>query len=151
VAAGTAGRGRSRSDARLLPPGPGWATAHGQHLACLMSVRGVAVAVSRRPKASMARRFRLHDGGTRRRLGKPCKQMHAGGSGDRNCAETHLLMGAAAATTERGRRRTNPQTRAFFALPGIPWLLHQCVEATIQGDSSLFFLPIPCAFFGTPV
>ena len=109
-----------------------------------MSVRGVAVAVSRRPQASMARRFRLHDGGTRRRLGNPCKQMqmHAGGSGDRNCAETHLLMGAAAATTERGRRRTNPatrQTRAFFALPGIPWLLHQCVEATIQGDSSLFF------------
>lgn len=138
---------------RLLPPGPGWATAHGQHLACLMSVqsvRGVAVAVSRRPQASMARRFRLHDGGTRRRLGNPCKQMqmHAGGSGDRNSAETHLLMGAAAATTERGRRRTNPatrQTRAFFGLPGIPWLLHQCVEATIQA-SKVIHLCFFCQF-----
>ena len=48
-------------------------------LACLMSVqsvRGVAVAVSRRA-ASMARRFRPHDGGTRRRLGNPCKQMQS--------------------------------------------------------------------------
>lgn len=101
--------------------------------------------VSRRPQASMARRFRLHDGGTRRRLGNPCKQMqtqmHAG-RGIGTLRETHfdvraLMVGLGVSTYRGGRplqRRsdgdaaTNRQTRrAFFGLPGIPCrLLHQC-------------------------
>lgn len=85
-----------------------------------------------RKLASMARRFRLHDGGTRRRLGNPCKQMQmqmharAVGIGSDSAAERDAFVdgwmdgggrcndGARATRHQTGRREISLACPAYL-------------------------------------